>query len=1302
MRLLGLSMIAQMTLFSAAFAQEPTESQPESSQADEDTDAPETDAEVQSELAEKLERNATVQTEDDTNDSDETEEVVNEMAPTEGDIASYRDTLERYSLRMQEFEKEAQDIVRLQKEQEIAALKNVYSAIVDELNRDKEELSRTTIGRFEDFLRKYPNEDRSASIMFRLGNLYFEEIGTNFGNEIERLMNAEEFDLADEIRKDYSKPIDLFQGIIDRFPQSEFRDAALYMYALCHLEDKSEQYEVQTYIDTFRLLIDEYPESRYAPQSNFYLALGYFDKNEMSTAISYFEKALVGAKEGSSLYEFALYGLAWAYYKKDDFENSLRVMTDVLDYSEREKKRRGDGALVAPEALTYLAFSFADIGDREGIPPHEVTIKYYEEIGERPYEADVYKELARQLKEIEQFDNEIQVYKYMQERWPGDPENPNYQYRIAEIYGYMGAEEELSAAMAELTERYDDDSEWWRLNRNNPDAQAVAQRYIEQSLISVADDQINKAIEIIASGDVVASQEAFAKAADLYGRYLSKFPFAGDYYRNQWLMSISLEQSMQFREAIVQFNELIDSATDHNYKETADFRKMLVYQQIIKDLHQNEFSLLPQNAELEAKRTMPSGNELSVYKLQDDHLLFIESYEKTLTLDFDSRVTVIQKQIAELNDDIDAAEENQKRPLEVKLEELSALELEINNYSQALNGVRFQIDYIIGQIMFAHGRYEDARLRMEAVMAQNPLSLEAEYAASLIIRTYQDEENWEMVRDSAQRFMSMQLGPNGKIEDFAAFEQNANLRLAELIDKRAKELLEQGKIDEATVQFNMAGQAFEQFLTDYPESKDVQNAMLLAAFSYQSGGNTIKANYFYKLFVDTYPSDERSRSFIFTIATNYENSLDYDSAIRYYEVLYNQTYGRGIEYEDAISAYFNTALLKVGLGDFKGAAKRFEEYERRHTDMPNAESAMYSAGEYWEKVGIWPAIDFYFRYLKKYEGEDASRTFEAQYKVATLLEKGKGSNKKIEASWNDLISAYEAAATAGTATPIMKRYVTLYKLRGLPDELNKLEKLKYIPNRNEATDKKNAEVVNSGFEMKDEIVAFCKDIQNVGDLEALMASYYCYAYVDNYLGKKIGDYPIPDFLPYEVQDIYIENLDAQKAPLLESGKTGFIQILEISKRENVWNEWSDKALAELNKLDAKSYPPPKSDLRGSVKSDFTPTLGPVSPEEPEPEEQPNKKLPATDEPNGEVIVPGSDESQSEGSNISQPDQETVEEVENNSQTTDPESESTDDVSPEAESSEEPEQIGNEEPSEVDEPQDDSSTEGDEQSPWGAE
>ena len=109
MRLLGLSMIAQMTLFSAAFAQEPTESQPESSQADVDTHAPETDTEVQSELAEKLERNATGQTEDDTNVSDETEEVVNEMAPTEGDIASYRDTLERYSLRMKEFEKEMEN-----------------------------------------------------------------------------------------------------------------------------------------------------------------------------------------------------------------------------------------------------------------------------------------------------------------------------------------------------------------------------------------------------------------------------------------------------------------------------------------------------------------------------------------------------------------------------------------------------------------------------------------------------------------------------------------------------------------------------------------------------------------------------------------------------------------------------------------------------------------------------------------------------------------------------------------------------------------------------------------------------------------------------------------------------------------------------------------------------------------------------------------------------------------------------------------------------------------------------------------
>lgn len=1155
-----------------------------------------------------------------------------EMAASQQDIAEFRDTIGRFSKRMYEFESESKSIVSIQKEEELRALDEVYGAIVNELERDEVELTRTTIGRFEDFLRKYPTEDRSASIMFRLGNLYVEEEQNRF-SELFILSLEQDEDPIEELKQDFVEPITLFQDIIDKFPDSGYKDGALYMYGWCHQQKDSAQYEVDTFIEAYENLVSEYPDSPYAPQSNFYLAMEYFNKNEMNTAIKHYENAMLGAEEGEILYEFSLYGLAWSYYRQDDFANSLKLMTDVLDYSERLKKRTGSEALVAEEAITYSAFSFADIADREGKSALEVASTFYSSVGERPYEARVFKDLAKQLEELQRVIETIEVYEYIQDRWPADPENPVYQYRIAELYSFVGDEEAVSEAMATLTERYDDDSDWWRLNRNNPDAQDIAQRYIEESLISVADNQLNKAVDVYGTGDILSAQGEFAKAADLYGRYLSKFPFAGDYYRNQWLMSISLNQSRQFREALIQFDQLIDSATDHNYKETAAFRKLLVYQELVKDLHGNEFSVLPESSDLETKRMMPSGQELPTYKLQEDHVNLIDAYEKAIVLDYDSRLSLVTGQISDLNIELEAAEKKEdKAALEQKIGELTQLETDVKTYKQSLSAVRFQFEYIIGQIMFSHGRYDDARTWFNLVIDSKPQSKEAEYAASTIIRTYQDEENWEMVQQSSARFIAMQLGPEGGVSDFALYEQEANLRLAELIEKTAKSLLEEGKFDEATVQFNLAGRAYESFLTDYPDAPDIKSALLLAAYSYQSGGNTIRANQLFQRFVDDYPADPSSRSLLFTIAMNYQNSLDYQNAINYFEILYNQTYGKRpiIVYPDAINAYYNTALLKVGLGDFKGAAQRFEEYAKKHKDLPNAEASMYYAGEYWEKVGIWPGIEFYERYLRKYEGENEDRTIEAKYRLLTLLEKGRASNTKITKLWDEIWEAYEASAPSGSVSPILKRYATLYQLRSFDETLAPLETLKYVENVSPATDEKNAEVIKTALELRDEISEYCVPLQEIGDLNALMASYYCLAYTDNFIGRLLGGYPIPDFLPYEVQDIYIENLDQQKAPLLESGKTGFIQVLEVSNRTGAWLDWSDMALIELSKLDGKAYPPPKDDIRGNVTSDFTPTLGPISPklEGNSSEEQKSEKRESSSE-GGEAIESDSIDTQNE-------------------------------------------------------------------------
>ena len=141
--------------------------------------------------------------------------------------------------------------------------------------------------------------------------------------------------------------------------------------------------------------------------------------------------------------------------------------------------------------------------------------------------------------------------------------------------------------------------------------------------------------------------------------------------------------------------------------------------------------------------------------------------------------------------------------------------------------------------------------------------------------------------------------------------------------------------------------------------------LLLAANAYGDGGNIEKANELNRKYVNKFPQRKESRAILFQIARNHQNALELEEAIKYYDILYNQTYGKGIPYEDAVNAKFNSAMLKVGLGDYEGAAKGFEFYVKKFPNLPNSEQTYFSIGRYWEKVNDYKALEFYTKYLKK-------------------------------------------------------------------------------------------------------------------------------------------------------------------------------------------------------------------------------------------------------------------------------------------------------------------------------------------------
>src|SRR5690606_10543374 len=121
-------------------------------------------------------------------------------------------------------------------------------------------------------------------------------------------------------------------------------------------------------------------------------------------------------------------------------------------------------------------------------------------------------------------------------------------------------------------------SEWWKANRNNPEALAVARRYIEGSLAEVAVEYYLKAEE---QGDA----QQYLRAAEKFREYLDKFPISDDYYLQQWHLAIALFKGDDLAGAEKEYLSLLKSRKYHEYGDGALFQLMQTRRKRVETTH---------------------------------------------------------------------------------------------------------------------------------------------------------------------------------------------------------------------------------------------------------------------------------------------------------------------------------------------------------------------------------------------------------------------------------------------------------------------------------------------------------------------------------------------------------------------------------------------------------------------------------------------------------------------------------------------------------------------------------------------
>lgn len=1106
--------------------------------------------------------------------------------PPKEELQAFQRVLARYSDRMGEFEKDSRAWVSQREADEHAALDASYDAVIKEMEADDKALRLTAMKRFETYLDKYPNSTDSAHVMFRLAELYFEQSEEEFmarDEEFRRLMDEltesgdiEEF--PEEPKKDYGKSVRLYKRILRDYPDYEYLDGTYYMLGYCLSESASAQYDEEEGLAVFQGLVDRFAESRFAPVAHLRIGEYYFDYNKLDEAIPHYERVVELEGPEGSLYDEGLYKLAWSQYKKSDYGQALILLNQLLDWSEDNFARTGRESSMAPEAIDYTAISFSDMADREAVSPLAIAQRFYGDVGKREYEAKVYKKLADVLTQQARYEESVAVYRYIQDRWPNDPENPTYQWTLATLYMSMvpPQADKAQAAIAELNSLYNDESAWWEANRANPDAQAVARSFIEQSLAAVATQVHDQAGQTQDPAD-------FARAADLYAQYLAKFPFARDYYEVQWYLAQTRLFSGDKDAAEREYAQLY-KAGDHHFKEAALLFLRQIYLVRVSEGYGTP-AALPPDAQVESTVELPSGKQRNVYLLGSQHEALVNLSDALVETDFDKVVDNVSADLAAVNEKLKRA----RTPEEKKLLEAERGSLEYILESVAKPNIdyiqnnRHGIAYQSAQVLYFHGRFDEARARFVDIIEKYPATDEAAYSAKLHVDSFTDEEDYENVRKWASIYATKSLGSGPSQEglaDLATIEQQASLKLLEALvaaDKREE-----------------AAAGYLQFIKDYPKADPVllKNALYNGAQNYDLTGRADQSIPLFERYINEYPDDPLSKPLFFRLAGVYAQSLELETAIRYYEALYARTNGRGEPYADAAGALINAGLLKVGIGDYAGAAQTFEKYERELPDEPDRESVYWRAAEQWERVSQDRAARFYRDYLRKYPDQNPDHVMEALYRLAKIAEDG-GRSRDVEKAWTALAEGYARLSPGGKVGPLGRKYAAAAELRQVKAQLDDFME---VPDRYKRSAQKYAELMG---QRRDELPQIetrtLALVRNYSEFESTSAALYLlgkayYAYAD-----QIYDAPVPPEFKAdpELEMVYFEKLDELRLPLEDKGKGRLEAVLQTAKDQGLWSEWQTLTLEELSKRDPANYAPEKEQFPVEGESSAVPGGGPM-------------------------------------------------------------------------------------------------------------
>ena len=1008
--------------------------------------------------------------------------------------------------------------------------------------RDARRLLDEEIAQLEDLVQTSPDGPSRAELLFRLGERILEksrDIARREMEKYERRMAA--WELERDLRPGLKEPtLDnrksrgvgaeaqaIYRKLLVSHPDYPRADEV--MFALASLFGDSGQR--QDGAAGFRELIRKYPRSRLVPES--FLALGEqaFQANDVQGARFAYERAYQAS--GSRVATYALYKLAWCDINLGEHRKALEKLRRVLALArEPGNAPAGEGrdrVQLTREALTDLARVYAHLD-----APDEGFGTYQAELGKErslPYLIKLGSALEAQGRN----DSAILCYRRLLGEYPEAGEAPSFANALLLLLHKQNRRADLSGEAERALALLGSGSAWGRAHPPSSLLGQKAAALLEGTLRELACGFHREA-------EQTRQWETYDLARTLYERYLSVFERAALAGQVRWYLADLLYQTGDFARSAGQYAALIEADPAGAHAAEAAYDALLCWDHCL------------------ALRDR-QGQDCREWKREKGATLLASRMDTSLALSFPGASRA-------------AGPDPPGTPRSLPLLEQRWLEA-ADRLSRVAPG-HDVLATVLARSIDLRARYgllAEMGGRWRELVERHPLSpltvkasrraLDAWYvrAGNESLPAAERTAAWKELGEWTARLLAcapVMGSPTATREGFVAELQSLSAEADYQLILARKESDPAG-----------AAAGFVGFAAGHPQSRFAPRALFAALVSFGEARMLDRAIEAGERLLAGHPLSDRAVTARALLAGLYLQTAQYDMAARTHEAVFScfrahrarQESGPAEGEAEATEALFQAGLLREALGASEEALQHYGELVRGFSASRRAPEALLRLGALAERSKKWKEL------LGWLEGAGlraaarlapAERLVHEKRRSLALLRSGRGKEGLL--ALQHWLEAFGRAGEPGRSAELLAaaaevRFVLLEAEFGgyvriplaLPPRTLQKNLFRKLALRTEL-EKKYEEVIA----LKDPIFSLAALVR-MGQLS-------------QHLGEAMLRSPVPSGLTPEQQEIYLDELEKQAAPLGDRAKALLGKALQIAFEKGLYGPWELEAAETLQKL----------------------------------------------------------------------------------------------------------------------------------------